>query len=48
VINGLVVGLYQPLADDQGEPPIRPNLPFAVASKDKEKKKNVLLLCDLC
>jgi len=37
VIDGLVVGLYQPLADDQGEPRVRPNLSLAVASKDKEK-----------
>jgi len=37
VIKSLVVGLYQPLADNRGEPTIRPNLSLAVASKDKEK-----------
>ncbi len=37
VIKSLVAGLYQPLADNRGDPTIRPNLPLAVASKDKEK-----------
>jgi hypothetical protein len=37
VIKSLVVGRYQPLADDRGEATVRPNLSLAVASKDKEK-----------
>jgi len=33
----MVVGLYQPLADNGGDPAVRPNLSSAVASEDKEK-----------
>jgi hypothetical protein len=36
-VFGVVVGLYQPLADNEREPPIRPYLSPAVASEDKEK-----------
>jgi len=46
--RSLVVGLYQPLADGSGclshgtLTATRPNLPSAVASEDKEKRRSML------
>jgi len=46
-VFGVVVGLYQPLADDERNPIIRPYLSSAVASEDKEKSFSDFSLASL-